>query len=256
MRAASSGARPYHANSSLNFCSERAGVPQQSQPLRMVFSSASTPALPANHRPSSSCSARKSRLSAHNHLLSKYARPGQSCLGAITCAPRSDSCAPRARDCPASRLAMRVSSSEPRSIVEFAPISTSSPISRSLPAEISSACLRRKHNRNRPPQSPRRNEPPRDSQAYAWVQREPRVNAAILPIQHLPRSGLRAICVRPDQHTRRTGTIRFIGATWRARRDDSPVDDSQAIRGRTEQPCSRAERPAGCPRQNRHRFSA
>src|SRR5439155_17016321 len=45
MRAASSGSRPYHANNSLNFSSERAGVPQTVSPPRIVFPP-STPLCP------------------------------------------------------------------------------------------------------------------------------------------------------------------------------------------------------------------
>src|SRR5579864_608734 len=95
MRAPSSGRRAYQAYASLNLPISRAGVPQTVWPARMVLP-VGIPACAPAITPSSNVQ-----------------------WSAIPTCPRLSSFTPSP---------MRVSSSEPRSMVAFAPISTSSPI--------------------------------------------------------------------------------------------------------------------------------
>jgi len=142
MRAANSGRRPYHANNSLNFCKDRAGVPQAVSPLRIVFPP-NTPLCPQSPH----------RLPVYNARQIQLARPLPRAFQTRTSrtnppAPRRPVCAPILQLCPTwTRLSsftpspMRVSSSEPRSMVVFAPIPRRPQFPQSPPAEISNTSL-------------------------------------------------------------------------------------------------------------------
>ncbi len=126
---ASSGRRLNHANCSLNFSSGRAGVPQTICPLRTIFP-AGIPACAPTIAPSSIRSDRPiPTCPPKATFLPIMADPEMPVCAAITVfSPMRTLCATCTRLSSFEPAWISVRSSEPRSIVVFAPISTSSPM--------------------------------------------------------------------------------------------------------------------------------